>query len=210
MRHLSLALIFMALCSSAFAQQETLISGTITSGGYGGPAIKTASVNGETGVFVGGQGAWIINHSFALGGGGYGLATPTDVPDIALRTYTLPDGSSRDLELGIGYGGILLEYYSTPNKLVHLTTDLLIGGGAVVYSEYYMWDDNDNTEDTWDVNDAFFIFEPGIKAELNITDWFHLNAGISYMLVSDLDIVGMDNSDIGGVAGNILFKFGRF
>jgi hypothetical protein len=83
---------------------------------------------------------------------------------------------------------------------------MLIGGGAVVYAENLDSDD----DNSWDVNDSFFVFEPGINAELNVTQWFRINAGVSYMLVRDLNIVGMDNNDLGGVAGNILFKFGSF
>jgi hypothetical protein len=205
MRRTAFTLMFMVLSTTVFAQEETLFTGTVTNGGYGGPGVKLTTVNGTTGVFVGGKGSWIINHSFGLGGAAFGLATPTDVPEIAQKTFTRSDGSERDLEMGIGYGGIVLEYFFTPNKLIHMTADMMVGGGAVVYAEN--WEDED---DTWDVNDAFLVLEPGIDAELNVTPWFRINAGVSYLLARDIDIVGMDDSDLGGVAGNILFKFGTF
>ncbi len=58
----------------AFAQEETLIKGDVESGGFGGPVVKMTSLNGQDGILVGGRGGWILNHSFIIGGGGYGLA----------------------------------------------------------------------------------------------------------------------------------------
>ena len=57
-----------------FAQEETLLgSSEVTHGGFGGPVIKYTQIKGEPAVLVGGRGGWIINHTFIIGGGGYGL-----------------------------------------------------------------------------------------------------------------------------------------
>ncbi len=71
-----LFLLFVILTLPAFSQEQTLIGdGDIESGGFGGPAVKVTSINGETAVLIGGCGGWIINHTFVLGGAGYGLVT---------------------------------------------------------------------------------------------------------------------------------------
>ena len=60
-------------------QQETLLSGNIESGGFGGFVVRFSEIGGAFAVLAGGRGGWIINHTFVLGGGGYGLAN-----DVAL------------------------------------------------------------------------------------------------------------------------------
>lgn len=65
----------MILASAALAQEETLLGAAdVEHGGYGALVVRFTSVNGELGVLVGGRGGCIVNHSFSLGGAGYGLA----------------------------------------------------------------------------------------------------------------------------------------
>ncbi|NIN69246.1 MAG: hypothetical protein GTO63_32105, partial [Anaerolineae bacterium] len=73
-----LALVGVTLVGSQFGvaqEPETLIEGDVRHGGFGGPVVKFTEVNNEFGVLVGGRGGWIINDSFVLGAGGYGLVT---------------------------------------------------------------------------------------------------------------------------------------
>ena len=191
------------------AQTQTLISGEVKHGGYGGPVLKITQINNETGVMVGGRGGWIINDTFSIGAGGYGLATVHEAPDVAINypEYLKNDGSPRDLELALGYGGLIFEYIHSTDSLVHFTVDTLIGAGGIVYTE------DIDYENSWDKNDAFFVLEPGFSAEMNITEWFKIAAGVSYIYVNGIDgdvIVGMEDSDFGGLAGNLMFKFGSF
>ena len=78
-------IIFVAsiMVTPVLAQEETLISGQLEYGGYGGPVVKFTTINNDWEVMVGGRGGWIINHSFVLGGGGYGLVT-----DVEAYAYT--------------------------------------------------------------------------------------------------------------------------
>ena len=64
MRQLTLGIALCLAALPAWAQQRTLISGDIESGGYGAPVVKISWLNGEAAVVVGAQGGWIINHSF--------------------------------------------------------------------------------------------------------------------------------------------------
>ncbi len=102
--------VFLLICLAGIgaAQQETLFSERIHSGGFGGPVVKFSQINNEFGLFVGGRGGWIINHSFAFGGGGYGLVTEISAP-----------APSDSLTLGLGYGGLELEYINRSDKLIH-------------------------------------------------------------------------------------------
>ena len=117
--------VIVLLSTSLLAQQdeaETLFGGEIESGGYGGPLIQFGQINGESGIFVGGQGGWIIDHRLVLGLKGYGLVNETKV-----------DGFP-DLKLEFGCGGALLEYIISSDNLVHYSVHGMIGAGAVRYS----------------------------------------------------------------------------
>lgn len=81
----ALFLLFAIITLPVFAQEQTLIgSGEIENGGFGGPVVKVTSINGESAVFVGGRGGWIINHTFVLGGAGYGLVTNVNAKKLIL------------------------------------------------------------------------------------------------------------------------------
>lgn len=194
------------------AQEETLLSGEVDHGGFGGPVVKVTRINGQDAVLVGGRGGWIINHSFVIGGGGYGLVT--DVRP------SVPGMLGQD-KLMLGYGGLELEFILQSDRVVHLTVPILIGAGAVGYRTGY-WDDDLNFNFTPGFDnrfDTFFIVEPGIDLELNVVSFFRINAGISYRHVAGVgvptDITGAprpltSNSDLRGVSWKIGFKFGSF
>jgi len=110
---------------SALAQEATLINGEIESGGFGGPVLKVTNINGENAVMVGGRGGWIINHSFVLGGGGYGLVT-----DVKAKTTDL-----LHQYIEMGYGGVELEYIASSDDLLHFSVGLLVGAGGIGYKQ---------------------------------------------------------------------------
>ena len=75
-------LAFLPIGLSAQADQ-TLTGPYIESGGFGAPVVKMTSMMDEFAVLLGGRGGWILNRTFVLGGGGYGLVNDvyTDVLD---------------------------------------------------------------------------------------------------------------------------------
>ena len=180
---------------SAFAQEATLINGEIESGGFGGPVLKVTSINGENAVMVGGRGGWIINHTFVLGGGGYGLVT-----EVKAKT---PDAPRQFMEMG--YGGLEIEYITASNDLLHLSLGLLVGGGGVGYK----YGDNNDYMGSHDKK-SFFILEPCVNANLNVTRSFRIAAGVSYRYVSGLKSNVTTNADLSGPSAVLTFKFGSF
>jgi hypothetical protein len=82
----------------------------------------------------------------------------------------------------------------------------LIGAGGVNYrDEYYSsWED-------WNYNsDEFFVLEPALNVELNITSFFRINAGASYRYISGINYDNLRNEDFSGFSGVLTFKFGSF
>ena len=196
--------LLIALVVPAFAQQQTLFDGALESGGYGGPSVKVSTLRSETGVFVGGYGGWLINHQLMLGGGGYGLVTDHGASDEAMQYY----GFTRRMSLDVSYGGGVIEYIIAPNNLVHGYVSVLVGAGNVSYREQMMnWDDSHNGRDY----DAFFVVEPSVNLELNITTWMRLGLGAGYRYVSGVsDLRGITDNDLRGVWGGLTLKFGTF
>lgn len=209
------------------AEEEVLFGGITSHGGYGGPTISLGQFNEEGGLFVGGRGGWIINHSFSVGFGGWGLVSNNRVKDYNQEVYywgydqfgnynkiTKVDSS---WYLSGGYGGLILEYIYNSNKIIHITGSLLIGAGSFEYRDspisqdnhnQYMWEDNEvNYNKKYD---EVFVLEPAINAEFNISKWFRINTGITYRIITGTSLPKTTDSQLSGLGGQIIFKFGKF
>ena len=187
--------LLLAFTLPAFAQEETLITGEIESGGFGGPVLKITNINGENAVMVGGRGGWIINHTFVLGGGGYGLVT-----NVHAKTT---DSIHQYIQLG--YGGLDMEFIPASNDLLHLSVGLLVGGGGVGYKP-----NDKNGFNSMQNNDTFFVLEPSVNINLNVTHYFRIAAGATYRYVSGLKSTISTNTDLSGPSAILTLKFGKF
>jgi hypothetical protein len=195
---LSFLIIILFISVQLFAQEETLVgTGEITHGGFGGPVIKYTGIKGESAVLVGGRGGWIINHTFVIGIGGYGLVNQIKGNFLFNNKYPV---------INLGYGGLELEFIIQSDRLIHYSVGALIGAGGVSYRES-LWEDWDKL---YAGNDEFFVFEPAINLEVNIISFFRINAGISYRFISGLLYNDLDNKDLAGISGVLTLKFGSF
>lgn len=132
----------MAVPIAVQAQEKTLISEPVESGGYLGPGWKISSIDNDLGILIGGRGGWVINRTFMLGCGIYWLASDIDI--------TMSEsGLMEDNELKMRYGGFVMEYIIMPDWLVHLSAHSLLGYGRVKY----------DPQDSY--KDHFFVLEPG-------------------------------------------------
>jgi hypothetical protein len=193
-----LTVLSLFLCFQLFAQEQTLVgNGEISNGGFGGPVIKYTQIKNEPAVLVGGRGGWIINHTFVIGGGGYGLANQIEADYFT--NYNQP-------YIDFGYGGLELEYIIQSDQLVHFSVYTLIGAGGVHF--------RDNSYDDWDDwhsdSDEFFVLEPALNVEVNITSFFRINAGANYRYISGLNYNNLNNEDFAGFSGVLTLKFGSF
>jgi hypothetical protein len=176
------------------AQEQTLLSGQITHGGFGGPEVKFTQISDEFGVLVGGKGGWIVNHIFSIGAGGYGLVTQSPLVINNEERY-----------LNFGYGGLILEYVHDWDKLLHYTFTALIGGGGIGHRSRIDHTVSDRSE-----TKAFFILEPGANAEVNMSSFFRVNLGVSYRLLSAVEMGRFNEQNLSGFSANLIFKFGKF
>ena len=189
------------ITNALFADEETLLSGNVDHGGFGGPSVMLTRINGEGHVLVGGRGAWIINHTLTIGGGGYGLST-----ELGSEIETESAGLVNAL-LNFGYGGFELGYIHRSEQITHFGFHILIGSGGV------SWREKDNGDlDTADeyYQDDFFILEPSAVLEINIVKWMRANLGASYRYISNAAIPQIEDSDLSGPSFLLGLKFGSF
>jgi hypothetical protein len=185
---------------------ETLLDGNVYAhGGYAGPGVKVTTIDGKTECMVGGRFGCIMNHNINIGFAGYGLATDQFKREI--------NGTER--RLGMGYGGLDVGYTFAPNSLVHVTFQTLIGAGGIGYAFRTDRWSTDHDQGHWESDiegDAFFVVEPMLWVELNVTKWFRLCLGGGYRYIDGVDenIVGINAGALRGANGEILFKYGFF
>jgi hypothetical protein len=85
MHKIAAIVIALAMAGAATAQEEEeTLFGSFEDpsfGGFGGPALKVTTLNGELGLLTGGRGGLIVDNTWLIGGGGYGrggLSRPRD------------------------------------------------------------------------------------------------------------------------------------
>ncbi len=150
--------------------------------------MKFTEVNNEFSMLIGGRGGRIINHTFLIGGGGYGLVNDVDIDGFPPR---------RDVEFG--YGGLELEYINNSNGLVHFTLWGLVGGGGLTTRSYGVFE-----------SQAVFVLEGAAHLMLNVAPYFRMGFGGGHRWVTDVDVVVMSSAALSAPFGSLTFKFGKF
>lgn len=164
-------------------------------GVYLGLSAYYGEIEGESTYMFGGKVAYVANQQFEIGFAGVGFYTDQDSQGII----------SDDGIYG-GYGGFHLEPIFFGTRTVSLAIPILIGGGVVGYVDHY-FEDFDIEDETWD---AYFVFEPGVSVQYNISRFIQLEAGVKYRFSSDINLYRGSINNINGFSGGIGMKFGVF
>jgi len=168
--------------------------------GFGTIDMKLSNIVDDTGLLVGATGGVTVNKYLLFGLGGYGIATKTTVQGI---------DPNKQLRLYGGYGGLLLGFNLFPRQVVHLSFPVLIGAGSIDLEDETFFS-NSYDENFTIERSAFFVAEPGVLLEINITNFFHVGIGASYRFVDGLSMANLTSEDLSDWSGNLVFKFGSF
>ena len=166
----------------------------------GGAVLKVTRINDVFGLIVGGRGGWIYKHTYAIGGGFYGLLRDIEV-----------ENSGYEREFEFAYSGLELEYIIAPSQDVHLSAQTLIGFGGLTdrYQRvvpYYGYDEYGRLGGP---DDTFFIVEPQLNIVWNMKTYLQIYFGGSYRYIRGVGIEGLDNANLNGYSVVVTFKFGR-
>lgn len=207
MKKLIFATMFL-ISTQVFAQQTTktksLVSHKTESTGYGALSTVYSKFNGEHAAFAGAYGGWMINHKLMIGLGGYGLATNHRGVGLNAQTHQKNDWQ-------MGYGGLMVEYTFLGNDVVHFTANTLLGGGIIKNGHGRGTIPENGSDELRDIDaSGFYLVQPSINAEVNVTNWFRVGLGAGYRYVTGVDQQGISNSKMSAPTANLTLKFGVF
>jgi len=219
MKTILLSVVCLFAISMAYAQEDDNEMKTIfgspknvSHGGFGAVSVGYSNIMNRDALLMGARGAWVVNHNFALGVGGYGFMTDPK-NDVRLN--------NEQYEIGGGYGGFIIEPIVGAKKPIHLSFPLLIGAGGIVYDKNWRDKDYEENVDTYEDSDAFFVIEPGVEVELNMLKFMRVALSVSYRYTTDINLnykesttptptaIGPE-SMLRGFNYGMIFKFGKF
>lgn len=214
----ALALILLASISHALYSQryidtnnpqdeeiKSLLSKQNDLNAFGAMDLKVSDFKDERGLLVGAYGGFIINRRYLFGVAAYGLVTNVEFEGVVPGRTDV-----KQLNLNGGYGGILIGGTIAHKELVHISIPIVLGAGSleVVDKDFFV---NNPADSEFTVeNSVYFVAEPGIELEFNITKYFRLGAGATYRYVSGLELDNVEDDDISGTTAMLSFRFGRF
>jgi hypothetical protein len=152
-------------------------------GGFSEVVVKYGDFSSEFAWLFGGKLGITLNDVFWLGGAYYFKVDNSVTADFR--------AGNRSPDLDFEYGGLDFEYMIGTNRMFHFTIGTLIGLGGYTFT--------DPEEIIEFENKMFFILEPGVNLELNVTEWLRLQGGVTFRLL----IENEDSPD------NLTFRYGR-
>lgn len=193
-----------------FDESRTLFSnGSKVTGWFIEFASSYSTLNGKNTYMPGFAGGIMMNRNFSIGLTGKSLSWyPT--------CLKFADVLDEPAYLVGGYGGLYLVASPMEKKVLHITFPLTAGAGGAVYLSQLEYPDLDDFDDFGDFgrhtlsSSPFFVFEPGINAELNVTGFMKLYAGYSYRWLMGLNLENTSGDALNGGNVNFGVRFGKF
>jgi hypothetical protein len=168
-----------------------------------GTEFKTSSIKGNLGTSHGFFGGALLNHSTLLG--------------ISFGVNLTHQ------KLNHGYLGLLVQHTHKPNDLIHFSGQLLLATASAKGYNQQKTNLFDNLGNI--TGSGFYIIEPGLNVELNLTGQTVLIFGVSYRFATGLGDLSFEqwdkkhenftrytynDNDLSSLQFNIGLKFGEF
>ncbi len=168
-----------------YKKKEDAMTGVIqTVSWYSGIQTKYGSIGGDFSWLAGIRAGTVLNESFLIGGAYY-----RKIDDEIKADFRVGNNSPN---LDFEYGGLDIEYIIQTEDLFHFTIGVLFGYGGYSF--------NDPDEIIEFENKFFFILEPCVNFEFNLTKWMRFYTGLSFRILFENE----ENPD------DLTFLFGRF
>ncbi|MFT5642189.1 MAG: hypothetical protein ACI9A7_002298, partial [Cyclobacteriaceae bacterium] len=105
--------------------------------GFGGADLKFGQVLDTRSLIIGGYGGLLVNNTYMLGMAAYGLATDNEF------TGFIPGSNEvKNLNLHMGYAGLLLGATILRKEIVHISMPVVFGAGSIDVSDHNFFDQN--------------------------------------------------------------------
>jgi peptidoglycan/LPS O-acetylase OafA/YrhL len=190
-----LSLILVSASFSARAQEtmpeRTLLGPDVKYTSVWSPEARISSIQGKTGVTIGGYTGVMINRTFLLGiTGSVNLTHPT---------------------VNYGYFGGIVQAVAYPSRMVHMSAQLVVAWGS---TKDYENPKSSLFDNFWNISgERFMMTEPGVNLEVNLSQGIALVAGAGYRFVSGIDsgneyvdITHLTSQDMSGVSISLGLK----
>jgi hypothetical protein len=165
-------------------------------GAFGAPVFKYTRLAGEPALITGVNGGWIINKRIVLGAGYYVLTSNVS-SDYTDTEY------NQNLLLDFNYGGLQFEYLLLYESRYNVTLNMLLGGGGL---SFYLNDINRKFSGR-----NLLVWEPQLNFEIELYEWLHADAGISYRMISAYkEVYGISENDLQGINILLTLKLGKY
>ncbi|MEM8893252.1 MAG: hypothetical protein AAGC88_01665 [Bacteroidota bacterium] len=185
------------------AEVKSLLNRENDLSGFGSIDFKITELVDSRAMILGARAGLVVNRRFLFGLAGYGIATNLEFDGN-------PDsGQIRPLQLYGGYAGMLLGGMIAPQKMIHFSFPVLLGAGGVEVSDENFFPRPSDSDYSIE-RSAFFVIEPGVELEINVTRVLRLAVGGSYRWVSGSDLSTLSDNDLTNWAGNFAIRFGGF
>jgi hypothetical protein len=92
--------------------------------------------------------------------------------------------------------GLLIGYAPGTSKVIHPYLSAIVGGGRIDF------DDRNLTRD------RVFVLQPAVGLEVNVFRWLRLGAEGGYRLVTDVNVGGLESSDVSKPFAQLQLRFG--
>jgi hypothetical protein len=179
-----------ALGAPQHGGQEVLFEPKSLFPAQGGPGFKTLLLPEGTALLVGGTGSLLVGNNVGLGAGGYSMADPFSFTS---------QGQVRDL--GLSFGGLVLDYSFYPRQLFYLNYSVMGGIGQAYIIPRVTGGKR--------VNANFAVLDPQFNLMLNVTRELRVALGLGLFITYGADLNSTLGTNLSGANFQMVLNYGK-
>jgi len=207
MKKLIVVIVILSFAKLTFAQENDKYffktSSDIKSTLFLGPELKVSKLIEGYQLYTGLKGAILFNDKIAFGLAGGGFVTE----EVFMGLNDM--GEEAELNTISGYGGFYLDYFIPTKSPVVISFPMIVGAaGVVLFSPNKV--DHVVMDEEMVEGGVFFIYEPAVSVEVNLTRFLRTGLGLGYRFAFKGDMDRVSAKDFSAFTFNWNIKFGSF
>ncbi len=207
MKKLILIIILLSFIKLTFGQENNKYvfssSSDIKSTFFLGPELKVSKLIKGCELYTGLKAAILFNDKIAFGLAGGGFVTEEvfeGLDDLGQKAY---------LNTVSGYGGFYLDYFIPTEFPILISFPMVVGaGGIALFTPQNV--NNAPGDEKLVEGGVFFIYEPAVNVEVNLTKFLRMGLGIGYRFAFKGDMDRVSARDFSSFTFNWNIKAGSF